>query len=101
MAVEQFHLLLRGKITVMRDALVVIVRDEIVKILFQIRARAADAMHFVLTDHFSKGQAKFGGAHGPSQRDEHFAPAIEMPNVGLRGINNHGCIEMAIMPLHK
>ena len=44
-AIKQVYFLFRGKMTVLGDALVVIVRDKIVKILLKIRARAANAVH--------------------------------------------------------
>ena len=57
----------------MRHALVVIVGDEIVDILFEIRAGAADRVDFVLADHFRERQAKLGGAHGAGKRHKHLA----------------------------
>ena len=58
----------------MRHALVMIVRDEIVNVLFQIRAGAANSVDFVLANHFGERKAQLGGAHGARERDEHLPP---------------------------
>ena len=43
-----------SQVAVVRNALVVIVRDEVENVLFQIRAGAADGVNFVLPDHLGK-----------------------------------------------
>ena len=62
----------------MRDALVMIVRDEIVNVFLEIRAGAADAVDFVLADHFGERKSQLGRAHRAGQRDQHLAAACEM-----------------------
>ena len=65
--------------------------------VLEVRARAADRLHFVLPDHFGKRKAQFRCAHRASQRHEHHAAVIEMAYVGIRGIDHRGRIEMAIV----
>ncbi len=98
---EQFDFLRGREVAVMRHALVMIVGDEIVNVLFQIGAGAADSVNFVLADHLGERKAQLRRAHRARERDEHLAAAREMLHVGFRGVDHHGRVEMAIVMLHE
>ena len=95
--IEQLLFLLRRKMPVVRDADVVVVRDEVEDVFLEIGARAGDRVHLAAADHFRERQAKLGGAHGTRQRDEHLPAGVEMPHVGIRGVDESGAVEMPIV----
>ena len=66
------------EIAIVRDALVVVVRDEIEDVFLEIGAGAADAVNLVLADHLGERKAELGGAHGAAEGDEHFAAGGEV-----------------------
>jgi len=70
----------------MRHALVMVMRDEIEYVLFEVGARATNRMHFVLADHLGQRKAKFRRAHRAGDGHEHDAALIEMAHVAFRGI---------------
>ena len=61
--IEQFDFLRGREIAVMRHALVMVVRDEIVDVLFQVGAGAANSVNLVLADHLGERKAQLGRAH--------------------------------------
>ncbi len=77
-AVEQRLLVAGREIAVVRNALVVIVRDEVEDVFFQIRAGAADGVDLVLTNHLGERATDLGGAHRTGDRDEHLAAIFEV-----------------------
>ena len=96
-AVEQGLLVGRREVAVMRHALVVIVGDEVEDILFEIRSGAGNDANLVAADHFGEGEPEFPCAHGPGQRDEHFAAVVDELTVAIRGIDERGGVEVAVM----
>ena len=87
-------LVVRRQLAVMRQALVVGVRDEVEHVLFEIRARAADGVHLAAPDHFGQRDAELGRAHRAGQRDEHLAAGFEVRDVRVRRIFQDRRIEM-------
>src|ERR1700691_4201218 len=86
---------------VLRNALVMIVRDEIVKVLFQVRAGATNAVNFILANHLGERKPQLGRTHRACERDEHASAAGEMVNISLRGVNHSGRVEMAVVMFQK
>src|SRR5580700_7000830 len=86
---------------VLGDALVMIVRHEIVKIFLKIRAGAANSMHFILANHLGERKSQLGRTHRACERDEHASAAGEVVNVSLRGVNYCGGIEMTVVMFQK
>ena len=100
-APQQFGFVLWGQVAVVRHALVIVARDQVVEILFQVGSRAADGMDSVLSDHLCERQAEFRGAHGASQRQEHLAASVEQRAVTFGRIHQRGRIEMPVMVVNK
>ena len=95
--VEQLLLLLRREMPVVRNAHVMIVRDEVEDVLLEIRARAADRVDLAAADHLGERQAELGRAHGAGERDEHLAAAVDVLHVGIGGVDEGGAVEMPIV----
>ncbi len=100
-AIEQRLFVLGSERAITRHALVVIVRDEIENVFFQIRAGAGDELHLVPPDHFRERQTKLRRAHRAAERDHHLAALVEMRDVALRGVHKRRGIEVAIMVLNE
>jgi hypothetical protein len=98
MPVEQRLLVGGREVAVVRDALIVIVRDEIEDILFEVRAGAADGVDFPHADHLRERDAQLRGAHRPSDSHEHHAATVEMRTVASRRVFERGGIKMAKVP---
>ena len=74
---EQRLLLGGAQLAVVRDAHVVVVRDEVEDVLLEVRARAGDGVDLVLPDHLGERQPELGGGHRAGHRQEHLAAARE------------------------
>ena len=90
-----------GVRSVVGDALIVVVGDEIEDVFFKIGAGAGDAVNLVLADHFGEGEAELRGAHGAADGDKHFAAVGEMNVIGFRGVDEGSGIEMTIVVFDK
>ena len=97
MLLEELFLVLTGQIAVTRNPAVMVVRDEIVNVLFQIRAGATDGMNFVLTDHLRKGEPHFRRTHRARQGDQHATAIVQQFAIRHGGVFHHGGVEMPIM----
>jgi hypothetical protein len=100
-AIEQRLFVFRRQRAIARHAFVIIMRDEIENILFQIRAGAGDEMHLVLPDHFGERKAEFRRAHRAAERDHHLAAGVEVRDVAARGVHERRGIEVAVMVLDE
>ena len=98
---KQFLFLLRRQRPIIRDALILAARDEIEEVLLQIRAGASNGVDFFLPNHFRQRDAQFGSAHRASESDHHFSAAIEMRDVGVRGVFKHCRVEVPVMAVNK
>ncbi len=96
-ALQQGFLVSGSEVAVVGHALVVVVRDEIEDILFQIRAGTADRSHLVLADHLGQRQTQFRRTHGPGERDEHLAATGEVGLITLGRIDQRGGIEVTVV----
>ena len=90
-----------GQIAVVRDALIEVVCDEVEDVFFEICAGATDAVNLVLADHFGEGEAKFGGAHGSADGDEHLSAVGEQGVVGFGSVDEGSGVEMAVVVLDE
>ena len=81
----------------MGDADVVIVRYEVVNVLFKVRTRAANRVHFVLANHLGEREAELRRAHRAGESDKHLPAARQMRVVRFGGIHHYRRIEMAVM----
>ena len=81
----------------MGHALVEIAGDEVEDVFLKIGPSAADAVNLVLANHFGQRDAKFRGAHGPSQCDEHLAARREKLVVTQRGVDQRGRVEVPVV----
>ena len=95
--IEQILLIGGGEMAVVRNALVIVVRDQVENILLQIRARADDGVDFVLTDHRRERDAEFGGGHRARQRHEHLAAGLEVGLIALGRIDQRRGVKMPVM----
>ena len=77
MFVEQCLLLVGSEVPPVRDAPVMIVRDEIVEILLEVRSGAANCVDLVLADHFREREADLGSAHGPTHGEKQPPARVE------------------------
>jgi len=94
---EQRLLVGGGEVAVAGDALVVVVRDEVEDVLFEIGAGADDAVDLVLADHLGEGDAELGGGHGATEGDEHLAAGLQVGLVALGGVEQGGSIEVMVV----
>ncbi len=94
---EKFLLILRRELPVVRHPLVVVVRDQIENILFEVRAGADDQVHLVAPDHLRQRNAELGGRHRAGERDQHFAAGGEVCLVTFRGVEQRGGVKVAII----
>ena len=101
MALEQFHFFGRRELPVIGNALVMIVRYEVVDVFFEVRARAADSVHFVLPDHFRERYPQLGGAHRARERNQHLPARGQMAGVSFRRVHHRGRVEVTEMLLQK
>jgi hypothetical protein len=101
MLVEERLLLLRGEVAPVRDAAVVVVRDEIVEIFLQVRPGAGNAVDLPLADQFRERNAELRRAHRPGHREKHPPPGIEQIPPSLRRLDHRRGVEMPVMMLEK
>src|SRR5436853_7318985 len=99
MALKKRFLLLRTKLPIIRQTLVMGPGDKIEQVLFQIRAGAGDRVNFVLTNHLGEGDAELGGAQRAGQSDHHFPAAVDMGDVSVGGVFYYGGVEVAVMTI--
>ncbi len=90
----QGQLFVIGQIAVVGDAAVMIVGDEIKNIFFQIRARGADGVNFILPDHLGQGQSQFRCAHRAGHGQQHFSALLQVAAIGFGGIDEDGGVEV-------
>ncbi len=95
--VEQLFFLLGRQVAVVRNAHVVIVRDEVEDVFLEVGARAADRVHLAAADHLGERQAQLGGAHGARERDQHLAAAVQVLHVGIGRVDERRAVEMPIV----
>ena len=96
------RLLLGGReLPVVRNPDVVVVRDEVEDVLFEIRARARDRVNLVLPDHLGEGEADLRGGHGPRHGQEHLAAARKEAVPGLGRVHDRRGVEVAEVVLHE
>jgi hypothetical protein len=96
-AAEQFLLVLWRQLPVVRDSLVMVVRDKIKNILFEICAGTDDDMHFVAANHFGQRNAELGGRHRARDGHQHFAAGGEVRLVAFRGVQQRRRVEVTII----
>ena len=101
MALEKDLFIGRGEVTIVGDAFVEIVGDEVEDVFLKIRPSADDAVNFSLADHFSEGNAELGRAHGAGEGHEHDAALIEVACVGFRSVLESGSIEVAVVKVDE
>jgi hypothetical protein len=101
MTLEKPFFLLGTELTVVGKALVFGARDQIEKVLLQIRAGAGDSVDFVLTNHFGQRNAELGRAHRPGESDHHFSAAVKVRDVSVGGIFDHRGVEVPVMPINE
>jgi hypothetical protein len=75
---EERLLVLRGQLPVVRDALIVVVGDQVEHVLLKVGARAHDGVDLVLADHLGQRDAELGRGHGARQRHEHLAAGLQV-----------------------
>jgi len=75
----------------------VVVRHEVEHVLFQVGARAGDAVHLALPDHLGEGEAQLRGAHRAGQGHEHPPTIVEERAPALGGVDERGGVEMAVV----
>ena len=100
-AIEKLLLVLRGEIAIVRDALVVIVRNEVEDVFFEVGAGRADQVDLVLADHLSKRQTQLSRAHRAGERDHHFAAAFDVLFIAFSRVHERRRVEVAIVMLDK
>ena len=101
MILEKLHFILGCQMTILRNPAVMIMSDQIVDILLEIRSSTTDRMNLILSDHFCQREPQFCRAHCSSQRDQHPATISDMLSISERSVFNHGGIEMPIMMINK
>jgi hypothetical protein len=99
--IQELLLVFLREIAPVRDTLIVVVGHEVINILLEVRAGAADGVHFILTDHFSEGEAELGGAHGAGEGHQHFTTLIQMLIIAVGGIFQRGRVEVAVVVVDK
>jgi hypothetical protein len=77
------------------------VSDEVEDVLFKVRARAANCLHFVLANHLSERMPKLSRAHGACDRDQHFATLLQVSPIAFRGVLKRRRIEVSVMPRNE
>ena len=100
-ALEQAFFFLRRELAIMRHTFVMVVRNEIKNVLFQIGAGARDPVNLILTDHLGQRDTQLGGAHSTRDGHEHLPARVKQPFICLSGINQRCGIEMPVMVLNK
>ena len=91
---EKRRLVARREIAIMRNALVVIVGDEVEDVLFEVRPGAGYRLDLVPPNHLGEREAELGGAHRAGDGHEHLAAAVEVRGVRVRRVNQRSGIEM-------
>jgi hypothetical protein len=95
--IEQLFFLLGREVAIVWYSHVVLVRDEIEDVLFEVGTGAANRMHLATANHLSQRQAELCRAHGACERDQHLAAAIEVLHIGIRRIDERRTVEMPIV----
>ena len=93
-AVQQRLLVGSREVSVVRNALVVGVSDQVHDVFLQVRAGATDDGHFVLANHFGEASAQFRGAHRTGERNHHFAACGQMSLIPFGSILECRGVEM-------
>ena len=73
------------------------VRHQVHDVFFQVRARARNDLHFVLTDHLCKRDAKLGGTHRTCKRDHHLSTFGKMGFIPLCCVDERCSIEVTVV----
>ena len=97
MPVQQGLLFRRRQVPIVRDPLVVIVRDQVENVLLQVGPGADDGVHLVLADHLRERDAQLGSRHRSRHRHQHLAPLLQMSLVTLGRVHQGRCVEMAVI----
>ena len=100
-ALAQRQLFVIGQIAVVGNPAVVMVRDEIENVLFQVGARGANGVHFFLADHLCKRQSEFRGAHRAGHGQQHFSSLLQVAAISFGGIDEDGGIEVPVVVLDE
>src|SRR5882724_431014 len=101
MTTEQRFFLLRSQLTIIRQADILAARNEIKKILLQIRSGAGDGMDFVLANHFPQRDAQFRRAHRSRECDHHFSTSIEVSDVGIGSVFQDSGVKMPVVAINE
>src|SRR6266513_5343009 len=101
MTTEQLLFLLRSQLTIIRQANILAARNQIKKILLQIRSGTGDGMDFVLANHFSQRDAQFRRAHRSRECDHHFSTSIEVSAVGIGSVFQDSGVKMPVVAINE
>jgi len=58
-------------------------------------------MHLALANHLRERQPEFGRAHRARQGHEHHAAVVQVPFVGVGGVDERGGIEVAVVVVNE
>jgi hypothetical protein len=94
MALEQLLVVLGPQLPEVRHADVVVVRDQIVDVLLQVRAGDGDGVHLPAPDELGDHDAQLGGAHGPAHGEHHLAAGGEVDLPRLRRVDQGRGVEV-------
>ncbi len=92
--VEQSLLVAGREVTIVRHALVEVMRDEIEDILLEVRARTADGVHLALANHFRERKPDLRRAHRARHGEKHHAALVEMGRVTIGGVPKRSRVEV-------
>ena len=93
--------MLRIELSIIGNAFVFAARDEVEEVFFHVRACAGNRVHLVATNHFGQRNAQFSSAHRARERDHHFSATIQMRDVSVGCVFEHGCVEMPVITLNE
>ena len=97
MPIEELFLIFGAELAIVREALVVIVRDQVENVFFEVGAGPADRVNLLLADHLGERQTEFGRAHRAGQRHEHLPALVEVAPVSIGRVDERPGVEVPVM----
>ena len=92
---------LRGQVSIVGDAEILVVRHQVEEILLQVGSGATDGVDLFLPNHLRQADPDLGGAHGPGQGHQHAAPRCDEFPVPVSRIGQGRRIEVAEVTSNK
>jgi hypothetical protein len=99
--IEELPFVGRRQVAIVRNADVVIVRDQIKNVFFEVVRRTRHGVDFVLANHVGQREPDLGRTHRAAHREEHFFALAQVLAPALGRVNNGRGIEVPVVVLEE